>query len=152
MELFDKKYVYFMWDDSLEGKEGFFADDISVLAARVNGHHTKAYGKVCKAESTSYPFARVRDKEHISDRDVTYRFFYHDLLYKYKVAFSGGKTVQIKDHIHNDWQDILYENILWGETADTGEFRIKSENKPLYHLADGKNDDKWVNDTSKPVK
>ena len=66
MELFDKKYVYFMWDDSLEGKEGFFADDISVLAARVNGHHTKAYGKVCKAESTSYPFARVRDKEHIS--------------------------------------------------------------------------------------
>lgn len=26
MELFNKKFVYFMWEDLLEGKEGFFAD------------------------------------------------------------------------------------------------------------------------------
>lgn len=31
MELFDKRFVHFMWDDSLKGKVGFFADSIDEL-------------------------------------------------------------------------------------------------------------------------
>lgn len=36
MELFNEKFVHFLWSDELEGKEGFFADKIKLLIERVN--------------------------------------------------------------------------------------------------------------------
>ena len=36
MNLFDKKFVRFMWEDELESKMCFVADKINVLEAAVN--------------------------------------------------------------------------------------------------------------------
>lgn len=118
MELFDKKFVHFMWDDELEGKEGFFADSIITLMSDVISDNYR--GVVSKLESDEFPFLRV-------ENDTNWMFFYYDPLYKYKKAFNEGKTIQIKDNIHNKWRDVKYENILWGENAETGEYRIKPE-------------------------
>ena len=45
MELFDKDYVHFMWDDELQDKTGFFAPGISSLIDYVNGNELTRYGK-----------------------------------------------------------------------------------------------------------
>ncbi len=44
MDLFDKKFVYFMWDDELEAREGFFADYIGDLEDYVNSNYTDYKG------------------------------------------------------------------------------------------------------------
>ena len=118
-ELFDKKYVHFMWDNSLGGKEGFVADNIDTLSDSVENNDT-THSTVEQSDRLSYPF-------YVPFEGYCYRFFYYDPLYEYKRAFNEGKTVQIKDHIHNDWKDVKYEHVLWGVTADTGEYRIKLE-------------------------
>ena len=42
MELFDKKFVYFMWDDELKGKRVITADSINCLIDRVNKGENRA--------------------------------------------------------------------------------------------------------------
>ena len=124
MELFDKKFVHFMWDYELEGKEGFFADNISRLVIDVNTACKKKFHK-CEMTPTgiqddSFPFG-------FSDNGFFYyKFFYYDPLYEYKKAYNEGKIVQIKDNIHNKWVDIKCDGILWSENAETGTYRIKS--------------------------
>ena len=121
-KLFSEKFVRFLWKDELAGKSGFFSDNIADLIAAVNedcGPAYIEYGRCEKSNDNEFPF-------HCKNSAI-YQFFYYDPLYKYKKAYLEGKTVQIKDHIHNNWQDIKSENVLWGETANTGEYRIKLE-------------------------
>ena len=35
MELFDKKFIYCVWDDELKGKKVFYADEIDNLIEKV---------------------------------------------------------------------------------------------------------------------
>ena len=68
-ELFNKKYVYFMWEDELEGKEGFFGDGIEDLKVDVNNNSCKA--KTSESMCSNTPF---HDDKSGSD----WVFFYYD--------------------------------------------------------------------------
>ena len=111
-ELFDKRFVYFMWDDKLEGKKGFFADDVDDLINAVEEDYSlgclKGYG------SDTYPFASA-DNAH------SWRFFYYDPNYEYKVAYSEGKQIQVLWDDEDDWRDVT-EEPLW---SDDDIYRIK---------------------------
>lgn len=126
-ELFDRRFVHFMWEDELLGKKGFVADVISELRDLVNKGTTESKKYACVTDShDQYPFS-LENEEGFS-----WNFFYYDPLYIYKVAFNEGKTIQIKNHILGDWQDLKNESFLWGENADTGEYRIKPEEPDTY--------------------
>lgn len=128
MKLFDKRFVHFMWDDSLDDKEGFFADDAQALLVRVNSDYTNFYGKVCRSETLSYPFARGKDVDtlDVDTLDVAYRFFYYDPNYEVKKAYAEGKQVQYKALDTGRWCD-------WDNSQgccpfhDDIEYRIKQE-------------------------
>lgn len=85
MELFDKKFVHFMWDDELEGKKGFFADDIATLEGFVKS----------KASVFIVRKSRLKDKP-FSIKGGGFRFFYYDPNYEVKKAYAEGKTVQFE--------------------------------------------------------
>lgn len=67
--LFDKRFVHFMWEDELEGKEGFFADDICELTNCVLSG-VMHYAKVRKSLSPAFPFKDENGNDWL--------FFYYD--------------------------------------------------------------------------
>ena len=119
MKLFDKKYVYFMWDDILKDKGVLVEDDIYNLEREVNDGDD-GFFEVVKSDNYSEPF-------RIDYDNVTYRFAYYDPNYLCKIAYyNEGKTVQVKDS--KGWLDwVLDAEPVW----DSGEFRIKPE-EPKY--------------------
>lgn len=109
MELFDKRFVIFVWDDGLQGKEGFFADFIDQLRNNVNNNEWTNI--VSKSDTDRLPF---------HERDCNWQFFYYDPNYKCKLAYSEGKQIQIL--YKGDWID-CYDP----EWVDDVEYRIKPE-------------------------
>ena len=105
MEMFDKRFVHFMWDDSLVGKEGFFTDQIDELVEFVNRNEYNKCELIgrnnVEVGGGSFPFR--------SENGEVWRFFYYDPLYEYRWAHEHGKTVQCKlplsgwTNIHKDW-------------------------------------------------
>lgn len=123
MELFDKRFVHFMWDDELNGKEGFIADDICELTNCVhsgNMHLTK----VKKSLSPAFPFKDTNNNDWL--------FFYYDPNYEVKKAFNEGKKVQVKKiDSFVDWVDC--DEPLWSEDCL---YRINpEEEKWIVYLA-----------------
>ena len=118
MELFDKKYVYFMWDDCLKDKDVLVEDDIYNLEREVNKGDT-GFLEVEKSDSNE-PF-------RIGYDNVTYRFAYYDPNYLCKIAYhKEGKTIQIKDS--NGWTDwVINAEPEW----NLYEYRIKPD-EPKY--------------------
>lgn len=100
MELFDKKFVYFMWDDELRGKECFYDDNIDGLRKSVDENDTDFKG--CLEPNTSdYPFRPIlRGKTCCS-----WRFAYYDPNYECKVAYSEGKKIQHRRKGEKDWYE-----------------------------------------------
>lgn len=99
MELFDKRFVYFMWDDNLRGKECFYDDDIAGLRDTVNANDTSFKG--CLEPNTlEYPFRRLRGQNCYS-----WRFAYYDPNYTYKVAYSKGSQIQHREKGKSVWFD-----------------------------------------------
>ena len=117
MNLFNKKFVHFMWDDAFEGKKGFVADDICELTNCVNGRNLH-YTEVKKSLSPAFPFRDTNNNDWI--------FFYYDPLYELKTAYEEGKHVQIWNNLRNEWLDINPQT-LYLEHADTGKYRILEE-------------------------
>ena len=122
MKLYDKKYVYFDWDDKLEGKKCFIADYIDNLKWNVNNKSN--FIQVTKNEDDdSYPF-----KE--KDTDSEWCFAYYDPYYELKLAFKENKILQWKncyedDNMWRDWCDNCcptFENYSY-------EWRIKPNKK-----------------------
>lgn len=119
MYKFDKKFVHFMWDDELEGKEGFYADNIGFLIMRVESNNTHWYGVVYKSgDDIHHPFCA--DKNH-------WRLFYHDPHYKLKLAHEQGKVIQF--NTVDGWKDMKIKP-RWNHSDD--KYRIKpDEPKPV---------------------
>lgn len=88
MELFDKKYVYFMWDDKLEGKKGFVADHIDTLVNLVNLNSNIC--TISKTNHNSYPF--VSDRMSLGFNFA--QFAYYDPNYELKVAHLNGVAIE----------------------------------------------------------
>ena len=121
IELFDPKFVHFMWDDSLEGKVGFVSDGIDCLRTHVNANAETYQRHVSKPRDSNYS---VYD----DDRDLDWIFFYYDPNYVIKWAyFREGKTVQWK--VNGQWwcnvPDI--QEPCWFDKDS--EYRIRPEEK-----------------------
>ena len=117
MELFDKKFVHFMWDDSLEGKQGFFTDDIYNLVGVVESNEG-VKSILSYSDEAMRPFK--------SSCDVNWKFFYHDPLYEYKWAYKQGKKVEVKGGVL--WHT-LPDNWYWD---DSFEYRVVIEEGKQY--------------------
>jgi len=113
MELFDKRFVHFMWDDKLEGQKVFVADNINTLIERIK-KGTSIY-KVHWSRDTGMPFE--------SDDLVRYRFAYYDPNYEVKRAFyKESKQIQVAYKGANNWVDC--DEPEW---VDGCQFRVKPE-------------------------
>lgn len=127
MELFNPKYVHFIWSAELEGKEGFICDSIEILKAVVyeNNNSPVYKGRLIFSGNKHLPFSNVVNK------DNHFRFAYYDPLYDLKVAYEEGKHVQIWNNLCNKWLDINPQT-LYLEHADTGKYRILEEPTSIY--------------------
>lgn len=96
MELFDKEFVYFMWDDELRGKECFYDDDIAELMQSVNENKTDFKGCLEPNTTITYPFLEGK---------TCWRFAYYDPNYECKVAYSEGKKIQHRRKGEKDWYE-----------------------------------------------
>jgi hypothetical protein len=121
-KIFDKKFVNFMWDDSFEGKEGFFSDSIPYLIAYVEDDALekctivhKGYAKR-NCMNDTYQFNNAQSGN-------SYLFFYHDPLYDVKLAWKEGKQIQSRSKVYIDaeWIDDKYPS--WDEQYV--EYRVK---------------------------
>ena len=119
VELFDPKFVHFMWDESLESKEGFVADNIDDLIDKVENNREK---DSCHRDG-------LRHKT-IADQYGTYwAFFYYDPNYEVKWAyFIEDKTVQYQD-CDKKWVDISDAVISPKYFDDDHTYQIKPEEK-----------------------
>ena len=114
MELFDKRFVHFMWDDELEGKRGFLSSGIDTLIKMVNKD----------SDRTEIQEGCERDLPFCKHTTVECRFAYYDPNYEAKRAFNEGKKIQVR-----------CANGIWSDCGvtpkwyDTCEYRIKPEEK-----------------------
>lgn len=123
MELFDKRFVHFMWDDELKGKKCFVADNINTLIECVK-EGTATY-KVHWSGNIGMPIE--------CDDLVRYHFAYYDPNYEVKKAFNEGKKIQV--HCTNGiWSDC--DEPKW---YDNCKYRIKPEEKWIAYLVRQKN-------------
>lgn len=97
VELFNKRFVHFMWDESLVGKEGFFSDSVGGLIVAAKGN-SGVKGMVMR-ESAEF------NLEFVSANGSNWKFFYYDPLYDYKWNYHKGRKVQCKLPI-SGWTDI----------------------------------------------
>lgn len=118
MKLFDKKYVYFMWDDELKEKKGFVANHIDTLVSFVNSNSDMC--TILKTVDESYPF--------LSDREPTgygfAQFAYYDPNYELKVAHHNGVAIEFYDEELKFWVEEI-EPKWW----DNVKYRVKQNDK-----------------------
>lgn len=118
MELFDKKYVYFLWDDKLEEKKGFVADHIDTLINLVNSNSDMC--TILKTGHTSYPFISNRTS---LDFDFS-QLAYYDPNYELKIAHHNGYTIEFYDDELKKWVEEK-EPKWW----DNVKYRVKQNDK-----------------------
>lgn len=100
MDLFNKKFVYFMWDESLKGKECFYDDDIEELKKSVNDDNTD-FKAVLEPNIVGGPFRTIAHRRSC----CSWRFAYYDPNYMYKFAYSKGAQIQHRQKGTNTWFD-----------------------------------------------
>ena len=119
MELFDKRFVHFMWDDELKGKNVFVADTIDALifAVRNDGECGVKTNALRCSSRASLPFLD-------SIFNNCYPFAYYDPNYEVKRAYyKEGKKIEFrpKDE-HLSWMPCV--NPSWKNDV---EYRVKPE-------------------------
>lgn len=117
-DLYDRRFVHFDWDDSLEGKECIFGDNLQDIKTHLaKGMEFASVVKQNPNNKELYPF--------MNDKGWVYRFCYYDPLLVFKVAKKMGKRVESR------FTDI--GNYHWKEVPDDGvwtqdmEYRIVEE-------------------------
>lgn len=124
MELFDKKFVHFMWDAELEGKECFIADSIDELESRVNENDSAFLCRAQYSGCKSYPFY---------DDKYNWKFAYYDPNYALKIACHEERQIQCRRIGYENWVDTpkpCWDNKHWV-------YRIKPEIQFVCGLASG---------------
>ena len=103
MELYNKEFVYFDWDDKLEGKKGFFGDSINHIKLNVKDNRTMWFWEISSnlTRNTDYPFRFIDE----SGNSHCFRFCYYDPYYEYRKAYLEGKQLQFKSSCGN-WEDV----------------------------------------------
>ena len=132
MELYDKKYVYFEWDDILEGKKCFLANNPTDLKMNVNCGCTDCYGEVEQKSDKNFPF-RLKNSKSWNNEGC---FIYYDPNYEVKKAWIEGKQIQVKYYLYSEWEDVCekfssekdFKKLNW----DKNEWRIKPTEEIKY--------------------
>lgn len=145
IELFDKKFVHFMWDDKLEGKKCFVKDCIDELADIVEKGGSDASQEVERSVSDTMQEVRYSGKPYspfhiFSDGEhYDFVFAYYDPNYSIKKAFNEGKTIQLQIG-ESCWKDISSCSDLLFVCNTGGVLRIKpEEEKWIAYLTRPKN-------------
>lgn len=123
--LFDPKFVHFMWDDTLNGKEGFFADDIDDLISWVNTNNIEYKGSAKPFHTNNSSTYRFLKSNHTANY---FRFFYHDPNYEFKVAHAEGKKLQFlskEKTPDGSWSDIWCDCIAKPTWNPGTKYRLK---------------------------
>ncbi len=94
MELYDKKYVYFEWDDKLEGKEVILAHTIKDIKEFVGSGNKGRF--FIAQKGNDLPFTNGL---------CECEFAYYDPNYEIKKAYNEGKKLQWKYRAEEDWND-----------------------------------------------
>ena len=124
--LFDKKYVYFMWDDKLEGKDCFTADDMERLIEAVNNGYSRhqvshtIYNSNLGKEATYDLKMPFRNK----DTCTVHQFAYYDPNYECKCAYAKGRPFQYKARDTGKWCYWNYSFSSECSFSDDIEYRI----------------------------
>lgn len=79
MELYDKRYVYFDWDDKLKDKNVFVADSIDWIKYKVNECRTDLMVEIKESKNPSKPF-------ELKLTEDTFVFAYYDPFYEKKTS------------------------------------------------------------------
>lgn len=123
MPKFDKRFVYFMWDDTLQGKTVFFADYIPHLQRKVENNDIEHYTKVTQSDGL-LPFM-------MKDGRAAWQFVYFDPNYELKRAHEQGKKIECKRK-GDAWGDLDWDYTPAPEWRDDHEYRIMpEEQKPV---------------------
>lgn len=125
MELYDKKYVYFEWDDKLEGKKGFCGNSIEDLKSQVNYGNAQTGVLHHSNNSKGHPFVPTWSD---GSGSLAYPFAYYDPSYEVKKAYNEGKKLQWKYRAEKDWNDWDNDSCPRFSDDTTGyELRVKPD-------------------------
>lgn len=120
MPKFEKRFVYFMWDDELKGKTVFFADHIPHLQRRVENNDIEHYTEVTQSDGV-LPF-------RMNEGRADWQFVYFDPHYELKRAHEQGKTIERFRKSENEWEEWIDDEF----PGDLSLYRIKpEEEKPV---------------------
>lgn len=98
MDKFIVEYMHSTMDDSLIGKEGFFANDKYDLVDMVNHCELKNSDKLEKFCNPDYPF-------HSQHMNKSFKLFYYDPYYNLKIAVEkNGKTLEV--NLDGVWTEV----------------------------------------------
>lgn len=116
---FDTRFVYYMWDVKLEGKEAFYSDNIDSLRHYVQTNDQKKCDKIHFSFDESAPFATENELQ-----ERHFKFVYCDPHYKLKWAQESGERIEaLASYGNNVWFEI--ENPTWD--FDPSRYRIKEK-------------------------
>lgn len=121
MELFDQRFVYFMWDENLKYKKGLVHDNIEVIKRIVNSYDGNT-DVIDYSKNDENPF-----KEE--GCNTKYKFAYYDPNYECKIAYNEGKQIQAKLIGFEDKNWIDVKQPTWEGNYI---FRIKPEDNKKY--------------------
>lgn len=112
--IFDKKFVYLEWDDTLEGKEVFIADTLPQLRLLVD--------MCCSLQEVSKNMIKDSSWPFVDSWGTKYAMVYYDPNYQCKIAYAQGKTIQFKSNRgSHKWKDCACAP-MW---AITYEYHVK---------------------------
>lgn len=133
---FDTRFVYYMWDEKLEGKEAFYSDNIDSLKHYVQTNDQKKCDKIHFSFDESAPFATENELSHRH-----FKFVYCDPHYKLKLAQEKGEAIEALASFGKDvWFEI--ENPTWD--FDPSRYRIKEKEKPAENDVTNRELAKWL--------
>jgi hypothetical protein len=94
MDMFDKRFVHFIWDDKLEGKRCFVAGNIALLIFRVNSddeaHRAVVTRNADETLAGEFPFRAAG----VSGIGSDFRFAYYDPRYDARLALLTKRGVK----------------------------------------------------------
>lgn len=114
MNLFEQKFVLSEWNEKLEGKNVFVANDMNDY---LNDELWLVPCKVRKGEENAF-----HGYNELCDDLGEFKYAYYDPNYNCKIAYLKGKVIQVFDEtrLNSSWQDV--SNPQWFEDC---KYRIK---------------------------
>ena len=120
MELFDRKFMNFIWDGRLTGKKCIVGDNAYTMKCAINGDSDTLLSSenVYYSGDDAYPFESSFGK---------YSFCYYDPNFEVKRAFMQGKKIEVFYPSEDVWYTITDEQTFLLLCESDREFRIKDD-------------------------